>query len=321
MTNIPDDVIMPKAPVDFLDFHQFQESTIQILIVVTIVFGILSPLFSRVISVMLIDMGIGKSYIEKFNNDDEENVIQSIDNASAWGWLSDNMPFFECPDPHIEETYYFRWWVYRKHIKQTPDGKIITEFHPTVPWAGKHNSINCAAGHHFYEGRWLADRHVFLNDYALFWFRKGGNLRAYSTWLVDAIWNTCLVSGDFSLAIDLLPDFVQNYQAWEHEHLHASGLFWSIDDRDGMEYSISGPGLRPTLNTYMYADALAIARIARMAGRPEIEAAFLAKAETLKRLVEERLWDPQRPILQNHPAGLQRYPRGELGLHRYGPRS
>lgn len=250
---------------------------------------------------MTLNPAIGKTYIEKFNQNDEENVIQLIDNASAWDWLCESMPLFECPDPQIEETYYFRWWVYRKHIKQTPDGKILTEFHPAVPWAGKHNSINCAAGHHFYEGRWLTNRQDFLDDYARFWFRKGGSLRAYSTWLADAIWNTCQVSGDFSLALDLLPELVENYYAWEREHLHSSGLFWSIDDRDGMEFSISGSGLRPTLNTYLHADALAIARIAHLAGRIEIEDTFLAKTEVLKRLVEERLWDPENQFFKTIP--------------------
>lgn len=250
---------------------------------------------------MVLDPLTGESYIRRFNSADEETVVQKVDNASAWAWLDGNMPLFECPDPHIEETYYFRWWLYRKHIKETPDGPIVTEFHPSVPWAGKHNSINCACGHHFYEGRWLANRAEFLNDYAVFWFRKGGSLRAYSAWLADAIWQSGCVSGDFSTALDLLPDLVANYRAWEAEHLHSSGLFWSIDDRDGMEFSISGSGLRPTLNTYMYADALAIANIARMAGQATIAAEFQAKAQALKDLVEERLWDVKEQFFKTIP--------------------
>jgi hypothetical protein len=257
---------------------------------------------------MLLAPEVSKNYIDKFNANDEENVIQAVDNRSAWAWLEDVMPRFECPDEEIQETYYFRWWVYRKHLKQTPDGGVITEFHPAVPWAGKHNSINCAAGHHFYEGRWLANRRDFLDDYARFWFRKGGSLRAYSTWLADAIWNTCAVSGDFSLALDLLPDFVANHHKWETEHQHSSGLFWSVDDRDGMEYSISGSGLRPTLNTYLYADALAIAKIAALAGKSGIEAEFLAKAARIKELVQEHLWDPQAGFFKNIPLDTKDTP-------------
>ena len=94
-----------------------------------------------------------RHYVEQFNRDDEELYLQHIPNAQAWKFLQANIPLFECPDKEIERTYYFRWWTYRKHIKQTPDGFVITEFLPQVGWSGKHNTINCAAGHHFYEGR------------------------------------------------------------------------------------------------------------------------------------------------------------------------
>ena len=31
-------------------------------------------------------------------------------------------------DKTIEQIYYYRWWTFRKHIKQTPAGRIVTEF-------------------------------------------------------------------------------------------------------------------------------------------------------------------------------------------------
>ncbi|MBI4325685.1 MAG: hypothetical protein HY674_10535 [Chloroflexi bacterium] len=126
-------------------------------------------------------------YAVSFNKNDRELYLQHIPNAAAWDWIRQNVPLFECPDKDIEEIYYFRWWTFRKHLKQTPDGFIVTEFLPAVGWAGKHNSINCAAGHHFREGRWLSDPR-YLDDYALFWFRKGGNARSYSFWAADSIW-------------------------------------------------------------------------------------------------------------------------------------
>jgi len=114
-----------------------------------------------------------RHYVDRFDREDEELYVQYIPNAQAWPFLRANSPLFECPDQEIERTYYFRWWTYRKHIKQTPAGFVITEFLPPVAWAGKYNTINCAAGHHFYEGRWLHDP-KYLNDYATFWLRKGG---------------------------------------------------------------------------------------------------------------------------------------------------
>ena len=61
-------------------------------------------------------------------------------------------PLFEISDKEIEEIYYFRWNVFSRHIKKTSHGYVVTEFLPDVPWAGIHNTISCAAAHHFYEG-------------------------------------------------------------------------------------------------------------------------------------------------------------------------
>ena len=95
------------------------------------------------------------SYIDRFNMQDKELYVQHISNGQAKEFLSGNIPLFECPDKNIEEIYYFRWWTFRKHLKKTPDGFIVTEFLPDVPWAGKHNGICCPAWFHFREGRWL----------------------------------------------------------------------------------------------------------------------------------------------------------------------
>ncbi len=85
-----------------------------------------------------------RHYVDTFNTNDIEYHKQFINNSAAWSWLEHSMPLFECPDKQLEETYYFRWWVYRKHLKKTPDGFVITEFLPKVYWSGKHNTINCA---------------------------------------------------------------------------------------------------------------------------------------------------------------------------------
>ena len=94
-----------------------------------------------------------RDYVEQFNIDDDE-LYSNIGNEDTFKFLQTNIPLFECPDIDIERTYYFRWWTYRKHIKKTEDGYVITEFLPDVPWAGKHNTISCPAAHHYYEGRW-----------------------------------------------------------------------------------------------------------------------------------------------------------------------
>ena len=243
-----------------------------------------------------------RHYVERFNEHDRETVTNYIPNAAAADWMARNIPLFECSDHDLEEIYYFRWWTYRKHIRQTPDGFIITEFLPKVPWSGKYNSINCPAGHHFYEGRWLHDPR-YLDDYARFWFLKGGEPRKYSFWAADSLCSRSLVTGDFSLVNELLPDLIANYKAWETDHLDATGLFWQEDGNDGMEVSIGGSGRRATINSYQYGDALAISRISELVGQPEVARIWAEKAAALKRLIEQKLWDPNAQFFKVLPRG------------------
>jgi len=239
-----------------------------------------------------------KGYIDKFNASDNEIYKEYIPNDSAWSFLKGNIPLLDCPDKNIENTYYFRWWTYRKHIKKTPDGFIITEFLPLVSWSGKYNSISCAAAHHFYEGRWLKDTKILVN-YANFWLKKGGDLRSYSFWVADALWAYHQVKKDSTLVTGLLPFLVGNYRNWEYGRVYngmfigknADGMFTTYDDRDGMEMSIGGSGRRPTINSYMYGDARAIANIARLKGDKVTASVYSAKSDTLKKLVLNKLWD------------------------------
>jgi hypothetical protein len=83
--------------------------------------------------------------------------------------------------------------------------------------------------------------------------------------------------------------------------LRDSGLFFTIDDRDGGEMSIGGHGFRPTLNSFMYGDAMAIAKIARLAGRSQLAQRFEAKAVEIKHLVQEHLWDEKAKFFKVLP--------------------
>lgn len=248
------------------------------------------------------------TYVDAFNELDEELYPQAVANKDAYGFLSGNIPMFECPDEDFERTYYFRWWTYRKHIRQTDDGYVITEFLPQVPWSGRHNTINCPAGHHYYEGRWLHHPR-YLDDYSYFWLRKGGEPRRYSFWIADAFHARHLVAPNQALLADLLPDLVKNYEAWEDGWQYGrhrigqrdNGLFYTIDDRDGGEDSIGGHGFRPTLNSFMFGDARAIAAIARMVGNTDWAEQFEEKAARLRNLVQEKLWDDEAQFFKILP--------------------
>lgn len=244
-------------------------------------------------------MNLLKQYVDAFNQADDECYYNQIDNAHALAWMKETIPILECPDKELERIYYFRWWTYRKHLKKTENGHVITEFLPKVPWSGRHNTINAAVGFHIAEGRWLAGGQRYMEDYIQFWLDGKGKACGYSTWLIHAIYEYCELKDDFSIAVENLDKMIAYLRHWEKEHMGKSGLFWSIDDDDAMEYTISGTrtdgspekGYRPTLNSYMAADARALARIAELAGRKEIAEEFYQRYERLKTLINTQLWD------------------------------
>ena len=81
-----------------------------------------------------------KKYIDTFNHNDEELYSQCISNADAETWMMQNVPVFTCNQPLFEEAYYFRWWVFRKHLKATPEGTRTIQFHQLCCWTSSFRS-------------------------------------------------------------------------------------------------------------------------------------------------------------------------------------
>jgi hypothetical protein len=237
--------------------------------------------------------------VARFNALDTETVTNHIPNTAAADFLAANAPRFDCPDRELVEIWHFRWWTFRKHLKATPDGFVVTEFLTPVKHAGAHNTISCAAGFHLAEGRWLRDPR-YLDDYTRFWLRGAHgqpqpHFHKFSSWFAAAVWDRACVTGDFAFALGLLDDLVADYRVWETERRRPDGLFWQHDVKDGMEESISGSRTaqqpRPTINSYMVANARAIATLATRAKRPDLAKEFTIKADALHRLTLEKLWD------------------------------
>jgi hypothetical protein len=279
--------------------------TVYRVVVVQAALFILAPASSLQGQLAILNADACAHYVARFNALDAIDTSPGasvIPNAKAWHWILDNAALFDCPDKQLEEKYYFRWWTFRKHIRQTPDGIVITEFLQPVKHAGAHNTISCAFGHHLAEGRWLRDQRP-LDEYTRFWFRSGPDggpakhFHKYSSWAAAALYERYLVTLDDAFLVDLLDDLVADYGRWESERQRPDGLFWQYDVADGMEESISGSRtskhIRPTINSYMAANARAIAQIAAMADRPGIADRYRAKFETLRQKLIDALWDPQ----------------------------
>ncbi len=247
-----------------------------------------------------------ESYVKKFNESDNELYRQHIPNKNAFEFLSENIPLIELPNKDLEETYYFRWWTFRKHIKSTQDGFVITEFLPEVSWSMKHNTINCPAGHHIYEGRWLKDP-KYISEYIDFWLNKSGEgIRQYSFWIADAFLAFNNIHRNDSIISGQLKPLINNYNEWEKIRKQKDKILFSqFDDRDGMELTVSGRKLndgteifgiesvRPTINSYMYADAKAISKFSYMSNDIENGEKYELKANELKNEIQRSLWNEE----------------------------
>ncbi|MBE0593918.1 MAG: discoidin domain-containing protein [Gemmatimonadales bacterium] len=224
-----------------------------------------------------------------------------------WDWYDTNIPFFESPDSAIDATYYYRWELVTKHLTygSPTTGYVFTEFLDRPFWSGTYGAISCPLGHQFYEVRWLKDRRI-VEDYARYWFETpGAEPRRYSNWYGDAMWAVYQVTGDTAFLRAVLPHMEQQYDGWMQEHFDAEhGMFRWVGAWDGMETNINSrqtddafsgaEGYRPTLNSYLYADALAISKTARLVGDTTRAADYAARAAALKQRVQDELWDPER---------------------------
>jgi hypothetical protein len=249
---------------------------------------------------------------------DKQSLLEKqtyFDNRD-WDWYLENIPFFDCPEPDLVTTYYYRWELITKHLTYgSPDaGYLFTEFIDRPFWSGAYGAISCPAGHQLYEARWL--RHpTIANDYSNYWLQtKGAQPRNYSNWLADSVLAVDRVHPNPKLLQSLLPGLVDNYRKWKERHYDANvGLFWQTGHDDGMEFNIASrqtqdilrgaPSYRPSFNAYMWADAIAIAEVAKRSGNVDLAKEFAEFAATLRETMLKKLWDPKRqfffPMFKN----------------------
>ncbi|MDP0500823.1 MAG: trehalase family glycosidase [Verrucomicrobiota bacterium JB022] len=248
-------------------------------------------------------------HVEFFNQMEPERVVNLIPNSESWEWMEAEIPFFTCPDADLEEIYYFRWWALRKHLKEVGPYKAYTEFIEleTNAWfIPPERTIASALGHHFMETRWLQNQE---NDdsYLDYWMQgkdgePQGHFHRYSSWLMDALWQRAEATGDFEFLLDRFDLLNADYARWEEEKRRPDGLFWQYDVWDAMEESISGSrhqqNVRPTINSYMFGNAVAMEKLSKLAGDNEQAEVYAAKARELRNLVQEHLWNPENKFFE-----------------------
>jgi hypothetical protein len=224
-----------------------------------------------------------------------------------WSWYEENIPFIETPDPELDATYYYRWELLTKHLVYgSPEtGYTLTEFIHRPFWSGAYGAISCPLGHQAYELRWLKNRRI-IEDFARYWFETpGAEPRSYSNWYGDAMWATYEVLGDRGLLEVVFPHMEAQVAGWTEERWDPEHeMYRWVGAWDGMETNINSrltddqfggaEGYRPTLNSYLFADMLAVSEAARLFGKEERGAEYRARALALKARVQEELWDAER---------------------------
>ncbi|KAK3935338.1 six-hairpin glycosidase [Diplogelasinospora grovesii] len=222
-------------------------------------------------------------------------------------WYLDRIPFFESSDANLTSVYYYRWSIFRAHQRDLggADGYISTEFLNDVSWqTNPWGSLNDATGFHLLEGRWCRDRR-FKEDYATFMLGPHSNTRQYSESMADGVWQGYLVDGVAADAVSRIDAMRAVYDAWTGDSYDASkGLYWVEPLRDATEYTISsidasggydgftgGQAFRPSINSYQYANAMAIANLAALKGDTATAANYTGKADAIRTLVHAYLWN------------------------------
>ena len=263
-----------------------------------------------------------KHYVEYFNTMEDENIVQAIPNAKAWEWMTQNVPLFDCPNRDFEEMWYYRWWTLRKHIESTPVGYAMTEFLVKRNYADKWKLISSGVGHHIHESRWLRDS-TYLDQIVRTWYtgnegKPMAKLLKYSSWIAHSLWQRHLVDGRQQWYINMLPSLEWEFNEWETTHTREGGFYWQEDVRDAMEETISGGRkkkyLRPSINAYMYGNAMAISNIAKMAGDERKAKTYFDKANDLKEKVHQKLWNEQHAFFETHRVDSSANVREAIGF-------
>lgn len=230
-------------------------------------------------------------YISLFEKQEFDATGKTAEDS--WPWMLQEIPWFESSDKQFEEMYYFRWYAWQKHVVSTRRGWVITEWLPKPEMKDRfYGALPDAAPFHLGEARWLRDPKIAEDD-AAYWLSPDADSHTYSDALADAVRSVTLANGDRAFAQSMLPAMEANFHKWQATNEDANGLFWSIDTRDAMEKSISGDGYRPTLNSYMFGDAKAIAKVAADAGDTATARQFETEAATIRGLIESYLWNPK----------------------------
>lgn len=233
----------------------------------------------------------------------------NLDRDGDFDWYRNNIPFFDCPDEDggnkIRQVYYYRWRVLKSHLRLTENGYTFSEFIKGDSWRendmylkNTYSAINAAAGHVINESKWLRDSR-YVEDYINFFLEGNGRLLEYSDWIGAAAYAYYLVSGNTAFITSKLYPLINLWNIRYKKYFDPDiGLFWLTPQEDAMENNSTAykynnnfeKTYRPSTNSYAYALAKTIEKIAALSGDTIIAKKFSTKAMDIKSHILKSLW-------------------------------
>ena len=233
-------------------------------------------------------MDLLKEYYEKFKKlDAGEREYEKCN----YEFLNENLPRFSCSVKELEEIYYFRAYTLSKHIKKNSAGKyIVTEFLNDVSWAiDTEGAISCPVGHQLSELRWFKNCGEIVKQYADFWLNHIEKLLVYNNWFCYAFYEYAEYTNCLDYAYSVADKLIEYFTLFESRNKAKCGLYKGTDNYDGMELSISSSGIRPTINSYVYANAYGIYKILESHGDERADY-YKNFCENLKKEINGKLY-------------------------------
>ncbi|KAK5136227.1 hypothetical protein LTR08_003834 [Meristemomyces frigidus] len=270
------------------------------------------------------------AYLQTTNFLNHSSYLTNLDDNQ---WYLDNIPFIDVPDPRLQEVYYYRASVIKRHLKWVHEGQgwTVTEFIHPVSWSSKYQNTPDSSPHQVVELRWLRDPNYVKN--MIEQYTRGGVEKlsgiTFTHYMHRAILEHAQATGDVDFLTSQLEGMIAMYNLWEILYDNTTGLYHRTPLQDAQEYSLpgfltGGPGggpmdewndfglstaqgggndygliwsgpetYRPSHNAYMVAGARAISEIAALAGQSALAETWGEYAEGLWGRMEEQLYSQE----------------------------
>ncbi|KAK5171897.1 uncharacterized protein LTR77_003534 [Saxophila tyrrhenica] len=158
-----------------------------------------------------------------------ESYLDGLDDHQ---WYLDNIPFIDVPDKSMQDVYYYRASVIKRHLKWAHEGHgfIETEFIHPVSWASK------------FQLRWLRDQDYAKNLIEA--YTRGGieklSYITYTHYVHRGILEHAQATGDIPFLVSQLDGMVSIYHLWNTTRDNRTGLYHRNPLQDAQEYSLPG---------------------------------------------------------------------------------